>query len=507
MITDRLYDLAAHMPDAPFVFYKEDVISFSQMADMVSAQAAALSAAGVKEGQNVAMLCSNRPGFLVTWFALTELGAVTVPLNTGLVGEGLRYSLEQSDAVMLLIEPALAETKRDDLAALSPTLPCRAIDEAIETIPLQEVARMRRGTGAPDALNMILYTSGTTGLPKGAMIPNGAFELAGDDMRDSLSLTPQDRIMVFLPLFHANPQMYAVASTLATGASMVLIERFSASDFLPAARHYGATGFTFVGTVLGILDKRHPEINQDHSLRFGVGGGASPVIWKNIEEKFGTRLFELYGMTETGGWVTMNTADSYRFGSVGRPRKGVTIRVVDDARTEVAAGEKGEITARSSRSNLFFSGYWKKPEVTAEIMAGDWLNTGDRGWKDEDGFLYFDSRLKELIRRSGEMISPVEIELQLLKHPAVQDCAVIGIPDDLLGEEIKAFVVLAKTVKAQELASFLTGKIPIALQPRYFAFIDAIPKTETEKIKRHELMHNNRNVIDLHAPLQPEKRA
>lgn len=507
MITDRLYGLAARTPDAPFLYHGDRTVTFAEMSGMVSAYTSRLAESGIAEGQHVAMLCGNRPGFLVAWFALTELGAVTVPLNTGLVGDGLRYSLEQSEAVALLAEPALAEAKRADLEQMANPPLLHLIDESIEVVPASPPGRQRRGNGVPDALNMILYTSGTTGLPKGAMIPNEAFELAGDDMRESLSLTAGDRIMVFLPLFHANPQMYAVASSLATGASMILMEKFSASDFLPAARRYGATGFTFVGTVLGILDKRHPEGGRDHKLRFGVGGGASPLIWRHIEEKFGVTVHELYGMTETGGWVTMNTAASYRFGSVGSPRKGVTIRVADPEGREVSAGEKGEITARSGRPNLFFSGYWKKPDITAGMMAGGWLHTGDRGWKDEDGFLHFASRLKELIRRSGEMISPVEIELQLLKHPAVKDCAVVGVPDSLLGEEIKAFVVPAEEVAPQVLADFLKDRIPAHMQPRLYAFIDAIPKTETEKVKRHELAGNTAAAFDLKADKKLEKHA
>lgn len=497
MITDRLYDLARKSPDAPFLFWNDKVFSFGAMADLVTAYASELADNGIVAGQHVALLCGNRPAFLVAWFALTELGAVTVPLNTSLVGDGLRYSLSQSESVALLIEPALLAEKREDLALLPQPVPILLVDEPLETLSSPAMPRNRLSEGRPDAANMILYTSGTTGLPKGAVVPNEAFIHAGDDMSRSLALTDRDRIMVFLPLFHANPQMYAVSSSLATGAAIVLIERFSATDFIPTARRYGATGFTFVGTVLSILDKRHPKPEHDHRLRFGVGGGAAPQIWRNIEEKFGLTVRELYGMTETGGWVTMNTVDENRFGSVGAPRRGVRIRVVDETDTDVPVGEKGEVIAFSERPNLFFSGYWKKPEITGPMMAGGWLHTGDRGWLDEDGFLYFDSRMKELIRRGGEMISPAEIELQLLRHPAVRDCAVVGVPDDVLGEEIQAVVVLAGEAEPASLRAFLVGKIPTHMLPRYLTFADAIPKTETQKIKRHELLALDGEVFDL----------
>lgn len=203
----------------------------------------------------------------------------------------------------------------------------------------------------------------------------------------------------------------------------------------------------------------------------------------------------------------MNTREHARFGSVGVPRKGVTIKVVNLEGLELPADRKGQIIAHSSRPNLFFSGYWKKPEITDEMLAGGWLHTGDLGWMDEDGFLYFGSRLKELIRRAGEMISPVEIELQLLKHPAIRDCAVIGIPDEILGEEIKAFVVPAEDIDLETVPDFLRGKIPDHMIPHVISVIEEIPKTETQKIKRHVLASHVGPQVDLRVERTLEKKA
>jgi long-chain acyl-CoA synthetase len=497
-ITDRLYARAEEQPDAVFLYYGERVITFGDMAAMVSVEAAQLADRGVRAGHHVALFCGNRPAFLVAWFALAEIGAVTVPLNTALVGDGLRYSLTQSESTLLVIEPELLDAIRADLDELERHLPLRLIEEAMEFAPPTALARRHHSAGDGD-LNAILYTSGTTGLPKGAMIPSGNLLQAGDDMVDSLGLSAADRIMVFLPLFHANPQMYGVASALAVGCSLILLKRFSASEFLPAARRYGATGFTFVGTVLAILDKRLPDPDRNHSLRFGVGGGAAPLVWRALEERFGFTVHELYGMTETGGWVTMNTVEARRFGTVGAARRGVTVRVVDEAGHPVPPGFSGEIVARSEREHLFFSGYWREPEITAEMMRGGWLYTGDGGTMDSDGYVTFGSRLKELIRRAGEMIAPAEIELQLLKHPAVRDCAVVGVPDEILGDEIKAVVVADGAVEAHALRDFLAGRIAAHMLPRYVEFRDAIPKTETQKVKRHELVAAGPRMIDTKA--------
>lgn len=486
MFTELLYQSAHDEPDRPFLYFEERVISYGEMADLVSAFAGVLRDRGVGAGQNVALVCGNRPAFLIAWFALTELGAVTVPLNTALIADGLRYTLAQSEARTLLIEPELLDQKAQHLGELIGELQVIGLDARVERLDAEPRPR-RAEPAAPGAPNSILYTSGTTGLPKGAVIPNASYLQAGPDMAAALDLKSDDRILLFLPLFHANPQMYGVMSALHARAALILLDRFSAGEFFDQAKHYKATGFTFVGTVLSILDKRHAQSRRDHGMRWCVGGGAPADVWKVVEDRFGLSVRELYGMTETGGWVSINIPPHSRRGSVGRARPGVELSIVDAGGQPLPPGERGEIVVRSDRPHLFFEGYWKKPEATAATLKDGWLHTGDRGWLDEDGFLYFDGRVKELIRRGGEMISPVEIELQLLKHPEVRDCGVFAVPDDVMGEEIKAAIVADGSPSVRDLEAFLSQRLPKYMVPRYFVFVHEIAKTETQKIKRHEL--------------------
>jgi len=497
MLTHLLFRHANTQPDAPFLAFEDQCHSYGEMAGKVLAYTRHLQTLGVKPGDHVAVLCGNRPEFLLVWFAINAAGAVAVPVNVNLVGEGLHYTLRQSEARLLLVDVEHFANAPDIVDALRQLLPIAAIPSinavcASAADPLQSC----QPAVDPLAANSILYTSGTTGLPKGVVLSHQTYLCAGRDMAASLDMTPTDRVMVFLPLFHANPQMYAVASVLTTGATLVLLRRFSASQFFNEAKRHRATGFTFVGTVLSILEKTHPGQQRDHSLRWGVGGGAPKRVWEAVQDRFGTRINELYGMTETGGWVTMNTRDHARLGSVGLPRQHVRIAICAADGQKAAAGQRGEIIAQSSVSGMFFSEYWKNPEATAATLKNGWLHTGDRGFMDAQGFLYFDGRLKDLIRRGGEMIAPAEIEQQILKMEGIQDCAVVGVPDDVWGEELKAFIVGKAHIAPENIRSFLKNQIPDYMVPNLYAYVDAIPKTETQKVKRHELLSMHMRALD-----------
>jgi crotonobetaine/carnitine-CoA ligase len=497
-ISAQLHYQATRQGDKTAVVFDDMSLSWAQLRELSFKTSSMLREQGIKKGDRVALVCGNRPAFLLAWFAIANLGAITVSVNTGLVGDSLRYAITQSEAGAVVIEGALLREKAGDLDALLATR--RVISFEDETELMAAVApydcdAVYDGRGSDPV--SIIYTSGTTGRPKGVLNCHEAFLASGRHMVDYLSITGEDRIMIFLPLFHTNPQMYAVMSALETGCTLILRPKFSVSRFFEEARRYRCTMFTYVGTVLSMLTSRLKDACHDHSITRCMGGGCPSGVWSVVQERFGIQPYELYGMTEIGGWVTSNSTRDYRFGSCGKTRPDVSVRIVDDQDNPVPPGTPGEIVVRPERPFVFLLGYWNDPKTTWESSRNLWFHTGDVGTLDDDGYLYFQGRLKEIIRRGGENISPFELEIALLDHPQVKDAAVVAVPDPIYGEEIKAVIVAKQAFAAASLVEFLKPRVPAYMIPRYIQFASAIPRTETQKIQRHLLQRDSSNVIDL----------
>jgi acyl-CoA synthetase (AMP-forming)/AMP-acid ligase II len=501
MITTLLARRAAERPDAPLAVTTEGEYSYARLHDASLRFASLLAEQGIGEGDHVALIAGNGAAFLVAWFGINLRGAVAVTLNNQLLGEGMRYSIDQCDACLLVVDRAWADSRQAQLDDRQQGLPSVLIEsDAAFLAQLMSYPPAEPVDVVASQACTIMYTSGTTGLPKGVVNCHQAYLAAGVATAKALAITPADRIMVFLPLFHVNPQMYAVMSALTTGAALVLLPKFSAASFFDDAIRLRATGCTFVGTVLSILTARHPGERKDHTLRFCFGGGAPKPVWEAMESRFGIKVHEVYGMTEVGGWTCGNTVAASRFGSVGLPRDDMEIRVVGADDRPLPPGEVGEILVRPREPDVILMGYYKKPQQTLDSMRNLWFHTGDLGSFDEDGYLYYRGRSKELIRKSGEMISPVEIETCLLRMPGVKDCAVVPVPDPITGDEIKAVVVvddaLEEALEHATVLAYLRERLAPFMLPRYLEFSALVPRTETEKIQRVKLQYLDDRVHD-----------
>ncbi|TWG85627.1 crotonobetaine/carnitine-CoA ligase [Cupriavidus gilardii J11] len=490
--------MAGERAEAPFLLFEDQRWSFGATADIALRGATWLDKLGVEAGDRVVLAIGNRPMFVFAWFALLARGAVAVPVSPEMFGDPLRYIVSQSESRFLLCEAA------DHARFAAETAPCGVTVRSFadEAAFVADIVRHPLATPAPARDHTpaaILYTSGTTGQPKGVVIPNRSYLAAGEKVTEAIGITAEDRIMTFLPLHHANPQMYSIMSALTAGCSVAIVPRFSASRFLEQAAHYRATGFTYVGTVLSILAKEWSAPVQS-SLRWCVGGGAPRAVWERLNSLLPVQVHELYGMTETGGLVTINARSRYRFGSVGAARDDFDVVALDEDGRVLPPGRTGEIAVRPRQPWVMMSGYFRKPEETLAAMDNLWFHTGDLGRFDDEGFLYFEGRKKELIRRGGEMISPVEIELAALKFPQVADCAAVGVADEILEEDIKLVVVRRDGFDADALLAHLRGALPRHMLPRYLEFVSEIPKTPTQKVQRFRLVRNSEATVDLRGP-------
>ncbi|GGC91154.1 class I adenylate-forming enzyme family protein [Chelatococcus reniformis] len=497
MILDLLAAQAASTPDRPLAVTTEATYSYAEIWSLARRFAARLCAHGIVPGDHVALIAGNSAAYLVAWFGINAAGAVAVCLNNQLMGDAITYLVSQCDAKLVVADTEWIETRAGGLREGAAALPRIGIgSDAAFFAELAGSDEAEPPAIAAHDLCTILYTSGTTGLPKGVMCAHGGYAATGRETVRILDLGRDDRIFVYMPLFHTNPQMYAVMAALTAGASLALAPRFSATSFFDEARALGATGCTFVGTVLAILAARYADPVRDHAMRFAIGGGTTRELASTIETRFGIKVHELYGMTEVGGWVSGSTAADHKLGANGRVRADVEVRIVDADDNPQPIGARGEIVVRPSKPNVILMGYYKKPEELAKASRNFWFHTGDIGSFDDDGYLYFHGRSKEVIRRGGEMISPDELEQHLRKLPGIADCAVVAVPDPIMGDEIKAVVVAEAGFDLAHIRSHLADHVPGYMLPRYAERIDRIPRTQTEKILRRELEYVDARVID-----------
>lgn len=511
----------ARAPDAVAVHYFDGGLSYAELDGMSDALAAGLVQRGVKRGDRVALYLQNVPQFLIGLVASWKAGAIAVSINpmnrerelglllgdcqpAAILSHGSAYTevlskvlLEHPVPVVITTSELDFQTRHDPrlFAASRHNRPVTTLD-LLDLIDLHRGASLSPVTFVTGDVAMLVYTSGTTGLPKGAMVTHGNIAFTAQVYRDWMRLREHAPVLGIAPLFHITGLIGHIALSFLLAAPLVLVYRFEPGVMLDAIREH-APEFTIGAITALIALMNHPAAKPDSliSLKSVYSGGApiAPAVVEQFEQKFGLYIRNAYGLTETTSPSTVTPMDKRgpvdpAFGalSVGVPTFNTDIRIVDSAGTSVPAGEAGEIVIRGPQ---VVAGYWNKPNETAESIREGWLHTGDIGVLDADGWLFLVDRKKDMINAAGYKVWPREVEDVLYTHPAVREAAVVGVPDAYRGESVKAVVSLkpGASVTADEIVEFCKARMAAYKYPRVVQFLPELPKTVTGKILRREL--------------------
>jgi acyl-CoA synthetase (AMP-forming)/AMP-acid ligase II len=478
-------------------------VSWTAAARTVADLRSAYAAAGYGHGHRVGLLMENRPAYLCHWLALNALGVSVVPINIEMRAAELEYLIGHSEIALAVVLPRRAEDIRT--AARAAGVETRVAELGATTFPAPASPAPNAGEPGPQTECALLYTSGTTGRPKGCRLSNDYFLHVGDWYTGLGGHCPvrvgQERILTPLPMNHVNAMCFSFMAVVTSGGCLIQLDRFHPRTWWQSVRASRATIVHYLGVMPAMLLGAAPSAeDRAHDVRWGFGAGVGAKDHARFEERFGFPLVEGWAMTETGagGAIHANRGDrKVGVHTIGRPDSQVQVRVVDDEEKDVAVGQPGELLVRASGDDPhkhFFSGYLKDETATEEAWSGGWFHTGDVVRADADGALYFVDRKKNVIRRSGENISAVEVEAVLAQHPAVKTAAVAATPDDVRGDEVLACIIPRDEVPPDARAQIAQDIVRHALQqlayykaPGWVAFVETLPVTSSQKIQRGEL--------------------
>lgn len=480
-------------------------------ANRIANQLAAL--AGVEKGTHVALLLGNCPEFVWSVLGLARLGAVAVPINTAAKGELLHYFLKHSRARVLIVEHELYERVApwlDRLECLERIVVVGAPKG--EALPENTIDFRQLETGEERDPGVeihhrdpmfLMYTSGTTGPSKGAVSPHSQGISIGDQLVNVYGYEPGDILYTCLPLFHGNALWYSFMPALVSGATLVISRRFSGTGFWDEVTECEATQANLLGAManivikeLGRLDRPRLRLRQCMVVPALDAKAAEPFT-----QDLGIKLTSLYAQTETFA-VTLYGPDEpiEKLGSAGRVYPYVDVAIMDDEDNRLAVGEVGEIVVRPTYPGTMMTAYYDMPEATLEAMSTMWFHSGDRGYLDADGYLFFVDRKKDSIRRRGENISAYELEMIISRHPAVREAAAVAVRSELGEDDVLVFIVAAPdaAVDFEDVTRFCYRNMPYFMVPRYLHVLDGLPKTSSEKIEKYKLREwAGQNMADL----------
>jgi long-chain acyl-CoA synthetase len=488
-LAENLLRSAARYPDRPAVRLDDTVLTYADLADRSARVAGFLGVCGVRLGDRVAVMLPNVPEFAVVYYGILRAGGVVVPMNPLLKEREVAYYLDDSQATLILAGPSCAEPA--SLGGERAGVRCVVVDPGFAELLDAAVPVPGAVDRAAEDTAVLLYTSGTTGQPKGAELTHANLSTNVDVfVADLIHATADDVIFGGLPLFHSFGQTCGLNGAVKVGACLTLVPRFAPGKVLEVLARDRVTVFEGVPTMYVALLGEPARSGYDLSaLRICVSGGAAlPVeVMRGFEEAYGCVILEGYGLSETSPVASFNHPDRERKpGSIGTPIRGVSMRVVDEFGKDVPPGEVGEIAIAGHN---VMKGYWRRPEATAEAIPDGWFRSGDLARVDGDGYFAIVDRRKDLIIRGGYNVYPREIEEVLYEHPAVAEAAVIGIPDPSLGEEVGAAVVLksGEAVTPQDVQDYVKGQVAAYKYPRRVWFLDALPKGPTGKVLKREI--------------------
>jgi len=465
------------------------IVSYKGLAEQIERLAGQLRGAGLRAGESVAIVLPNGLEFLVVFLALTRARLVAAPLNPAYKARELRFFLEDGQARAVIADRDNAAVK-----AMAAELGLTVWSPRVDSNGAVELAELQRVSGAgaeppdPDDVALFLHTSGTTSRPKGVPLTHANVLGSSLNIAAHYALTPDDRSLVVMPLFHVHGLIGATFSTLASGGAVIVPPRFSASEFWGLFREHHATWYSAVPTINQVLltraDRDGAPSGGPRFIR-SCSSALAPAILAQLERRFGAPVLEAYGMTEASHQVASNPLPPlpHKPGTVGRGT-AVEIAIIDETGGPMAANTAGEVAIRGAN---VMHGYRNNPEANAAAFIDGWFRTGDNGVLDDDGYLTLIGRIKELINRGGEKISPAEVDAALLDHPAVAEAAAFGVPDSKYGEEVWAVVVLKSAATADQLAAHCRSLLADFKVPKAIHIVSELPKTATGKIQRRDL--------------------
>lgn len=495
-VAHNLERSARLFPDSSAILFEGRRYGYRELDEQVNRLAHALAGLGMGAGDRVALFLPNVPEFAIAYLAAQKLGAVAVSLASLLKTEEVRYILDDSGAAVLFTTAALfpeAAPLLGELARLRQVVVCEGSIEREGVTTLARLIESASGRYAaremePDAPAAILYTSGTTGKQKGAVLSHGNVVSNYHSTCHYVGSRPGDRHALFLPLFHCFGQNFILNAALLSGGTVVLERRFDPETSLARLRDERVTHLYAVPTIYILLLNADTPADALASVRYCFSAAATlPVeVARRWQERYGLTIHEGYGLTETSPFAAYNHEYVHRPGSIGTPIENVEMRIVDAEDNVLDVGEWGEICIRGPNVML---GYFNRPEESAQALRGGWFHSGDVGYRDEDGFYHIVDRVKDMINAGGFKIWPREVEEVLYRHPAVRECAVVGAADTVKGEIVAAYLVLqpGASLGVEELDAYCRARMAAYKVPRQVEVVEAIPKSATGKILKRVL--------------------